>query len=328
MTDELELLRGADPVSAETGPWRDRPLDARAELLLTRLPARERRRRTVRRTVLAVAGAAAATAVALALTVSGGGSTPAVAVPRPLVAHASRADVPLAEIARRARAAAEAAPGRSVRGSHVQTWSMGMETGKGARPPVTTPVESLTTWNADGSGTLLQVATDPRHPGRPVIDGGPPPRTVHDGKVLNREHYPKGTYGANQEYVEAPPAGVSELRAYLAAWLPGADKDPVSLLSAIESFQTVWTPGPRQIADIATLLSRLEGRMHPAGRVTDRLGREGQGFRMSGINGGRYLVVLDPDDGRLLDLELTATRAEPDFQLKAGSVMSYTAWRG
>ncbi|WP_432035041.1 CU044_5270 family protein [Streptomyces cucumeris] len=326
MTDELELLREADPVSARTGPWRDRPLDARAELLLRRLHL-QRRRRTVRRRLLAVEGLAAATVLALALTVSGGGSTPAVAVPRPLVAHASRADVPLAEIARRARAAAEAAPGRSVRGSHVQTWSMGMESGEGARPPVTAPVESLTTWNADGSGTLLEVATDPRYPGRPVIDGGDPPRTVHDGKVMNREHYPKGTYGANLEYFEAPPAGVAALRAYLAAWLPGAEEDPVSLLSAVESFQTVWTPGPRQIADIATLLSRMEG-MRPAGRVTDRLGREGQGFRMSGGNGSRYLVILDPDDGRLLDLELTATRAEPDFRLKAGAVMSYTAWRG
>ncbi|MEU8828767.1 CU044_5270 family protein [Streptomyces sp. NPDC048636] len=325
MTDELELLRGADPVSAETGPWRDRPLDARAELLLRRLGL-QRRRRTVRFRLLAVEGVAAAAVLALALTVSDGGSTPAVAAPRPLVAHTSRADVPLAEIARRARAAAEAAEGRSVRGSHVQRWSMAMESGKDARPPVTAPVESVTTWNADGSGTLLEVATDPRYPGRPVIDDTTPPRTVHDGKVLHREHYPKGTYGANEDYFEAPPAGVAALRSYLAAWLPGADEDPVSLLSAVESFRSVWTPGPRQIADIATLLSRVEG-MRPAGRVTDRLGREGQGFRMPGVNGGRYLVILDPDDGRLLDIELTTTRADPEYRLKAGAVMSYTAWR-
>ncbi|WP_313772065.1 hypothetical protein [Streptomyces angustmyceticus] len=39
MSEELELLRQADPVSAGEGPWRDRPLTARAEALLTTAPA-------------------------------------------------------------------------------------------------------------------------------------------------------------------------------------------------------------------------------------------------------------------------------------------------
>ncbi|MFD0493837.1 hypothetical protein [Streptomyces rhizosphaericus] len=204
MTDELDLLREANPVSADTGPWRDRPLDARAELLLGRLPSRDRRRRTVRRRAIwSLGAAAAATVVALALTVSGTGSSPAVAAPRPLplVAHASRADVSLAEIVRRARAAAEESPGKSERGSHYQSWALSMKSGEDA---VTLPREWLTRWNADGSGSTLEVATDPRHPGRPVIEDGPPPRTVHDGKVLSEAHYPPGINGANQSYFEDP----------------------------------------------------------------------------------------------------------------------------
>lgn len=39
MTEELELLRQADPVSADEGPWRDRPLTARAEARLQALTA-------------------------------------------------------------------------------------------------------------------------------------------------------------------------------------------------------------------------------------------------------------------------------------------------
>lgn len=39
MTEELELLRQADPVSADEGPWRDRPLTARAEARLAALTA-------------------------------------------------------------------------------------------------------------------------------------------------------------------------------------------------------------------------------------------------------------------------------------------------
>ncbi|GAA0901456.1 CU044_5270 family protein [Streptomyces asiaticus] len=325
MTDELDLLREANPVSADTGPWRDRPLDARAELLLGRLPSRDRRRRTVRRRAIwSLGAAAAATVVALALTVSGTGSSPAVAAPRPLplVAHASRADVSLAEIVRRARAAAEESPGKSERGSHYQSWALSMKSGEDA---VTLPREWLTRWNADGSGSTLEVATDPRHPGRPVIEDGPPPRTVHDGKVLSEAHYPPGINGANQSYFEDPPAGASALREYLAVWSPGADRDPEELLSAIGAFRTVWIPGPRQRADIVTLLSGIEG-LRPAGKVTDRLGREGQGFRFTGTPGSRYLIALDPDDGRVLDIEETFTQDDPEYRVKAGDVMSYTAY--
>ncbi|MEV5773915.1 CU044_5270 family protein [Streptomyces antimycoticus] len=323
MTDELDLLREADPVSADTGPWRDRPLDARAELLLRRLRSQDRGRRTVRRAVWSLEAVAAATILALALTVSGTGSSPAVAAPRPLVAHASRADVPLAEILRRARAAAEGSTEKSRRGSHLRTWSLSMESGKDA---VTLPQESLSRWNADGSGSLLEVAIDPRHPDRPVITDGTSPRAVHDGKVLRDEKYPAGINGANESYFEAPPAGARALRAYLAVWSPGADRDPGELISAVESFLAVWTPGPRQRADIVTLLSRIEG-LRPAGKVIDRLGREGQAFRFTPASAGmRKLIVLDPDDGSVLDVEETVTRDDPEYRLKAGDVMSYKAW--
>ncbi|AEM83503.1 CU044_5270 family protein [Streptomyces violaceusniger] len=324
MTDELDLLREADPVSADTGPWRDRPLNARAELLLRRLPSQDRGRRTVRRVIWSLEAAAAATVLALALTVSG---TPSSAVaasrPVPLVAHASGADVSLGEIVRRARTAAEESPGKSERGSHFQSWALSMKSGE---DPVTLPRESLTRWNADGSGFSLEVATDPRHPGRPVIADGTPPRAVHDGKVLSEEKYPAGINGANESYFEDPPAGASALRAYLAVWSRGADRDPAELISAIESFLAVWTPGPRQRADIVTLLSRIEG-LRPTGKVTDRLGREGQAFRFTPASSGmRYLIVLDPDDGSVLDVEETITRDDPEYKLKAGDVMSYKAW--
>ncbi|MEU9966956.1 CU044_5270 family protein [Streptomyces malaysiensis] len=324
MTDELDLIREANPVSADTGPWRDRPLNARAELLLRQLPSRDRGRRTVRRVIWSLEAAAAGTVLALALTVSG---TPSSAVaasrPLPLVAHASRADVSLAEIDRRARTAAEESLGKSERGSHLQSWALSMKSGE---DPVTLPRESLTRWNADGSGFTLEVATDPRHPGRAVIEDGPPPRTVHEGEVLSEERYPPGINSANQDYFEDPPAGAAALRDYLAVWSPGADRDSAELISAIESFVTVWTPGPRQRADIATLLSRIEG-LRPAGKVTDRLGREGQAFRFTPrASGLRYLIVLDPADGTVLDVEETITRDDPEYRLKAGDVISYKAW--
>ncbi|MEU7246226.1 CU044_5270 family protein [Streptomyces sparsogenes] len=321
MTDELDLLRGANPVPADTGRWRDRPLDLEGERRLRQLVAGARRRRTVRRVVVGVAMATAGAVVALALTVSGPASSPAVAAPVALRPHASSADVSLAEIARRARAAAADEPGRTVRGSHVQDWSLGLASGKDA---VTVPQETLIRWNADGSGSLLVVATDPRHPGRPVIDDGEPPRTVHDGKVVRRESYPPGIDGANQSFFEPPPARAAELRDYLAVWHPGAERDPGELLAAVEEFLRVWTPGPRGIANLTTLLSRDAG-LRPAGRVTDRMGREGQAFVRTD-DGSRIMVVLDPYDGRVLDMEETSVRDDPEYRIEAGDVLSYTAW--
>lgn len=213
MTDEpeLELLRRSDPVPAGDPRWRDRPLDARTELGLRRLLAAETAseaaseaaaasapRRTARRLgglVTGLAAVAAAVVAVLVLVLSGAGTTPAVAAPVALRPLAGSPEVPLADVAGAAREAAAQGGGTGTRrGSHVMMWSMGMESGPGARPPVTLPEEHLTRWNADGSGTELVVATDPRHPGEPVIsDSGGAPRTVADGEVLHRAAYPPGT---------------------------------------------------------------------------------------------------------------------------------------
>ncbi|GGV64105.1 hypothetical protein GCM10010294_15820 [Streptomyces griseoloalbus] len=46
-------------------------------------------------------------------------------------------------------------------------------------------------WTPDGRHTELVVATDPRHPGRPVLtDEDGEPRLVDDGKVISRQDFP------------------------------------------------------------------------------------------------------------------------------------------
>jgi hypothetical protein len=86
-------------------------------------------------------GLAAATAVAatvLTLVVGGPSSTPAVAAPRALTVQAGSTPVSLKQLA--ALAVATAADGTPVlrRGTHVQSWSLGMSDDK---PPVTIPEE-------------------------------------------------------------------------------------------------------------------------------------------------------------------------------------------
>ncbi|MFD7664743.1 CU044_5270 family protein [Streptomyces sp. NPDC059788] len=356
MTDELDLLRQADPVPSGDGPWRDRPLTARAEHRLAALmsdstptaepahaPARTdrpRRPRRTRRLLIGATAASAAVVAALTLTFSGAGTAPAAASPTPLVVQRDAPAVPLDEVARQAEAYARAqhsAP-RPHRGSHLQSWYLSMETGPDAAPPVTVPEERITSWNPDGSGSELVVATDPRHPGRPVInDADGEWRTVNDGKVLHHKTYPAGTrlddpVTGDGTLPARPPADPDELRAYLATFYSDADTKTPSLLMALSSYLQEWTPGPRETAALARLLSRRTD-LRPAGQVIDRLGRRGQAYAYRGtdssdgsMDGTLQLIILDPETGQVLGMETTFTKDIPDFRIKSGDVLSYEAW--
>lgn len=341
MTDELELLRQADPAPAGEGPWRDRPLTARATARLEELttgPGPSARPRPVRRRrlVLGLTAASLAAVAALAPTFSGAGSSPAVAAPAALTLHTGAPSVSLDTLARRAQAAARTAGAADGprRGSHLQTWYMSMESGPDAAPPVTVPEERITHWNADGSGSELVVATDPRHPGRPVIhDNDGHWQTVSDGKVLHDKTYPAGSEARHSGLASRtrPSTDPAELREQL-SWLYGGPDDTRTtgqLLTALSSFRQEWTPGPRETAAIVRMLADAGG-LRPAGVVTDRLGRRGQAFVYDGPDGAanstRQMVILDPRTGELLGLEVTFTKNEPDFRIRSGEVMSYEAW--
>lgn len=276
----------------------------------------------------------------LTLTFSGAGTTPAAAAPTALVVQRDAPAVPLDEVARQAEAYARAqrdAP-KPHRGSHLQSWYLSMQTGPDAKPPVTVPEERITRWNPDGSGSELVVATDPRHPGRPVInDADGEWRTVNDGKVLHRKTYPAGTrlddLATGEGTLPArPPADPDELRAYLATFYSGAGTKTQPLLMALSSFLQEWTPGPRESAALARMLSRAPD-LRPAGQVVDRLGRRGQAYAYRGedasdgsMDGTLQLVILDPETGRVLGMETTFTKNVPDFKIKSGDVLSYEAW--
>ncbi|MFE1176302.1 CU044_5270 family protein [Streptomyces sp. NPDC058773] len=341
MTEELELLRQADPVSADEGPWRDRPLTARAQARLEALTAGaapEGAPRPVRRRRLLMGLAAVSTAAvaAVVLTFSGAGSSPAVAAPVALPLHSGARSVSLDALAGRAEARARTASAQDGprRGSHLQSWYMSMETGPDASPPVTVPEERITSWNDDGSGSELVVATDPRHPGRPVIhDNDGRWQTVSDGKVLHRRTYPAGSEARHSGLAaRTKPATDAEALREQLSWLyggPDGTRTTPQLLSALSSFRQEWTPGPRETAAVVRMLADADG-LRQAGVVTDRLGRRGQAYVYDGpdgaMNSTRQMVILDPRTGELLGLEITFTKDEPEFKVTSGAVMSYEAW--
>ncbi|MCI3274077.1 CU044_5270 family protein [Streptomyces cylindrosporus] len=331
MADELELLRRADPMPVDGPHYGDGPLDHNAERRLAELLGRRpaARRTWLRRTAAGhrarlawgLVAAAVVTAVTLALVVSGPGTPPAVAAPRPLVVRADSTPVPLKVLAERAAAAADGGVPELRKGTHVQSWSMGMSDDE---PPVTLPEERVVRWKADGSHTELVVATDPRHPGRPVLrDDGGDPHLVEDGHVISRQTYPPSWSDAPPE--SPPPHDVARLRAYLeeAASLRTAP-DTGELLDAVDVLLDHWTLGARESATLARLLAGAEG-LRPVGQVTDRLGRRGQAYVYEG-SGTRRMLIMDPATGAVLGLETTFTKADPEYGVRAGDVMDYSAW--
>ncbi len=85
-----------------------------------------------------------------------------------------------------------------------------------------------------------------------------------------------------------------------------------------------WTLGDRESAALVRLLAETDG-LRPAGQVTDRLGRRGQAY-VHDRSGTRQMLIMDPATGAVLGLETTFTRAQPEYGVKAGEVMEYSAW--
>ncbi|MFE7030980.1 CU044_5270 family protein [Streptomyces sp. NPDC057621] len=337
MTDELELLRRANPVRDDDPRFAEGPLSHESESRLNHLMASasagtgvgtgaetvgERRpRRTRTRLVWALAATVVVALTATALLLAGPNTTPAVAAPRPLVVRADSTPVPLGTLVGRAeRDAADGSAGLR-KGTHAQSWSVGMSEDE---PPITLPVERVVRWNADDSHTELVVATDPRHPGRRVLtDADDGPRLVDDGHVISEQTFPPSWSDAPPQ--SSPPHDATRLRAYLReAQHVDTPLTTGELLDATALLLDTWTLGARENAALARLLADAKG-LRPVGQVTDRLGRLGQAYVYDGA-GYRRMLIMDPADGAVLGLEATAAVDEPEYGVEAGDVMDYSAW--
>ncbi|MFG2803703.1 hypothetical protein [Streptomyces pseudovenezuelae] len=204
MSDELDLLREANPVPVHAPHFGDGPLDHPAERRLAALLGQDRHRFRVPRARLlcSLAAAAVIPGVVLVSVLGGPGGPPAVAAVGP--------------------------PGL-CRGTHVRSWSLGMSDDG---PPVPLPEERVVRSNPDDSRTEVVVATDPGHPGRPVLtDDGDTPHLVSDGRVLSRTTYPPS-------WSDAPP----EARPPHSTAPPNTDQ----LLNSVQELLGHWTLGARE----------------------------------------------------------------------------------
>lgn len=338
MTDHLQLLAAADPAPASR--WPEGPLDDSAERHLQTLStggwrppsAAVRRRRSTRRALFSAA--AAGIAAALVVVASGGSGVPApptpvavqpVAAPAPLAVDPGAPVPSLAELASAAAERAAGSPPSAVRGSHVRAWYLGFGAKGEEFPAVVLPEERLSVPRADGGLTVTRVPADPSRPAEVRLDAD---RPAPDGAEVSAVSAAELV----QEPVDRkpPPADPAALAAHLAAvWSP-APPDPAGMVTALEWVLGRWTPGPAENAAIAGWLAQLP-ELTALGAVTDRLGRSGVAYALDATPGEsspdtRRTVVLDPDTGAVLSIELSFLADTGEWDVEPYAVMSYVAY--
>ncbi|MGW3986392.1 CU044_5270 family protein [Streptomyces sp. NPDC004830] len=363
MADELDLLRGADPVPADGSRFGDGPLDHRAERRLEdllkerppelrrnprlRLPGPGRARPARSRWTAAPPARAGATRRHRWLPAPGRASlawgllatavvtvvTLALVLSGPGTPPALAAPRPLVvrtgsaalPLDRLAERASAAigATGAPRLRKGTHVRSWSLGMSEDA-PPVTLPEERLVRWRPDGSHTELVVETGPEHPGRPVLsDEGGVPRHDGDGPVLLDRTYPPSWSDAPPQ--SPPPHDPGRLRAYLMeVRYTDTPLTTPDLLDAAATLLDHWTLGQRENAALARLLQDAAG-LRPAGQVTDRLGRRGQAY-VHDARGVRRMLIMDPATGAVLGLESTLTAPDPRYGVREGAVLSYSAW--
>lgn len=341
MTDELMLLRSADPVPPSDPALGDRPLDGRALDELSALVsgrsesagASQRRRRS--RLVLAAAGVA--TSVALAFTVVpwvGGGAEPAYAATPPLLELqepvAADASEALRRIATEAAAHPQVAAGPvqadgARREASWQSWSLSTRVGGEQVTSAVVPQESRLRWEADGTAALRVVTGAPYFPTTEHEEayeaaGGP----AEEGTVLRDESL--GSFTA--DFADPPPASAEQMATYLGQDAV-APEGTAALFVAVEDLHREWTLGSAQRAALLEVLAAAPG-VTALGSTTDRVGRPGEAFAVESDHTGlptRYVLVVDPATGALLASEQWLTTSAGALDVPVPSVIAYTVWQ-
>lgn len=167
--------------------------------------------------------------------------------------------------------------------------------------------ERRRTWlGIDGSGRIVSAFGN---------DGAEHTETFGPGQLTPM--WPMGSLSADE----------AELADQLAVGHP-ATNGPAERLVAIQDAYRQMPLPPQVRAAILRYLADTPG-LAFAGRVTDRVGRQGVAFSVDSDYSGlptRYTVIIDPDDGRLLGAEEMLTTTAGALNVRIPSVIGYTTY--
>jgi hypothetical protein len=348
MTDELGILRAADPAGA-VGRG---PLDARATADLQRIvsldvpdSAPARRASRVRRTrplsrrrwqshprrravwIVALASVAAVVAGLVVVDPWGVETRPAYAATPKILASTSVPSESLATVtAGLARVAAAQSTDASQRGSSYEQWALNSRIAGQVVQSAVVPRDIDLQWNSDGSGRETI-----------VVGQALSADATTTGSTLRGDVVPAGTVLADNTYVAGgytpmfaapPPTSVAALAGYLAVGHPAAGGS-AELFAGVTDLRREWhVNGPARVA-LLQLLGQAPG-VTVVGTVHDRLGRPGLALSTDSSRTGlptRYMLVIDASTGDVIDSEQWLTNTAGNLNVHVPSVIAYDSFR-
>ena len=330
MTDEMTMLRAADPTLSLAAPVE---LDERAErdlFAITAAPAGHKFGRWARWR-LAAGLAAAVLIVAVVLGVPGGAPAPrAYAATPPLLAVISTSSAP-ASVLNDLAARAQRAHGTASTVEQVirtQSWTLFTRVDGKTVNSAVIPVESELRWGANRAGTLKRVTGQPYFPNpdneHAWLEDGRPARP---GTMLTSETYAPGDF--KPMWNAAPPTDPRDLAEYLAIGHPIERIGTAELFVAIGDLARERDLSAVQRAAVLRILAEAPD-VNALGTVIDRLGRPGIAVATDSDYSGlmtRYILVFDPNTGALNAEEAWLTTSAGRLNVPVPSVISYTAWK-
>jgi hypothetical protein len=304
------LISHADPV-AESEDLRLGTAEASALLEAVRQSS-ARPRRVPRRAVL-TAGLAAAAATGAVVVLDPFRSSPAAAATPPLIPYSLPAGTPGAEELRRIADRTEALPAEPVTGEfryvRYEGWFLNSAVSGGKTTSALDSSISETWYRPDGTGRERMA------PGLSLVDRVGSRETLEavtgepstSDRMMTHD-MPDGI--TPTPLPDAQHLDTSGVRAFARAAIEGADlsipSGPLLVQGIDELFRRQPVP-PRTRAGVWRLLSAVPELIY-RGEVTDRAARRGAAFTIDD-NGDahglpeQYLLVIDPDTGRLLEYD-------------------------
>ncbi|WP_051425795.1 hypothetical protein [Jiangella gansuensis] len=218
---------------------------------------------------------------------------------------------------------AAGAPADAPAEGAVISLSGGAETGSEVVTSAVVPVVSERTFRADGSVHLREEHGQPRFPNEEWDESDFP---TEPGEVLVDQTFAAGELPS--AYPEPLAADPLRLREQLLAVWPEAEDPAAALFQAIREVH-----GERVVtADVqAATLAMLarEPDVMALGETTDRHGRAAVAFGTDSDDSGlerRYVLLIDPDSGRLLGYEELLTGDPGALDVEPPAVTAYTVF--
>ncbi|SBW28058.1 CU044_5270 family protein [Protofrankia symbiont of Coriaria ruscifolia] len=229
----------------------------------------------------------------------------------------------LIEIASQIRTNASSLNRAEYRYVKTESWSLSTRIdGRQVRSAVLPEIREV--WRApDGSGRVRIIPGTPEFPSdearrawqdeeRPTVKASD--ETFHAGELVTM-------------YPSTLPTDADAMAALFAAGHP-ASNGPAETLVAATDLYLEQTPAAPARAAVLEVLANTSG-LQLQGRTVDRIGRSGLAFSVDSSMSGlptRYILIIDPTDGRLLDQEQVLITSAGALNVPIPSTISYVVF--